>query len=53
MANLENDCIDRIFRGLFVYSVGFYEMFPKRIPKTHKPLFLNIDKTKKLKKLTS
>ena len=31
MANLENDCIDRIFRGLFVYSVGFYEMLDKAL----------------------
>ena len=31
MANLEHESIDRIFRGLFVYSVGFYEMLDKAL----------------------
>ena len=28
-ANVEVSAIDRIFRGLFVYSIGFYEMLHK------------------------
>ena len=31
MVNLDDTAIDRIYRSLFVYSVGFYEMLNKTL----------------------
>ena len=33
---IPNDVIDRIYRGLFVYSVGFYELLNKTLSHTPK-----------------
>lgn len=30
-AGVDNNDIDRIYRGLFVYSIGFYEMLQKSL----------------------
>ena len=34
--NIDNDDIDRIYRALFVYSVGFYELINKVMAHTEK-----------------
>lgn len=35
-AGIENDLIDRVYRALFVYSVGFYELIKKCLQHTEK-----------------
>ena len=35
-ANLDNEDVDRIYRSLFVYSVGFYELIKKVMAHTEK-----------------
>ena len=35
-AGIENDLIDRVYRALFVYSVGFYELIKKCLQHTGK-----------------
>lgn len=35
-AGIANEMVDRIFRALFVYSVGFYELINKALAHTEK-----------------